>query len=143
MFDVYPQRKRIVLNVSVILLMGLVFGCIEALIVVRTLPVPSQLGLATTFAQSPDRVARVTIENHLFQPTVIELKEGEATAIFITNRDSYDHSFDIDAWDVHVKVPPYKTAVTVVKPPSAGQVEFACDVPGHRLMGMVGTLIVK
>ena len=94
----------------------------------------------TALAAAPEEVGYLTAENTSFPTGTLEVQAGKSTAIFITNKDDVGHSFDIDALDVHVDLPAGATAVALVKPETAGALEFYCSVPGHKDAGMVGTL---
>ena len=72
-----------------------------------------------------------------------ELRRGETLGIVLINHDSFPHSFDIDALNVHVQMPAHSTSVAAVAPTASGPLEFYCAVPGHREAGMVGSITVE
>lgn len=78
-----------------------------------------------------------------FTTTAVTAKTGETLGIVLINRDSFPHSFDIDALDIHVQMPAKSTSVAAVAPAAAGPLEFYCAVPGHREAGMVGSIAVE
>lgn len=96
----------------------------------------------SSVAEAPTRSALLTAENTAFAETSIEIQTGEVLGLFIVNRDGFAHSFDIDALDIHVQLPANATTAVMVKPTTAGTLEYYCAVPGHREAGMVGSLTV-
>ena len=78
-----------------------------------------------------------------FTTTALTAKTGETLGIVLINRDSFPHSFDIDALNVHVQMPAHSTSVAAVAPTASGPLEFYCAVPGHREAGMVGSITVE
>lgn len=67
---------------------------------------------------------------------------GETVALWIDNTDGAAHSFDIDAFNVHLPLTPGMGSLALFKPTQAGTYTFYCRVPGHAEAGMKGTLIV-
>lgn len=78
-----------------------------------------------------------------FGPTALAARAGETLGIVLINRDSFPHSFDIDALNIHVQLPANSTSVAAIAPITAGSLEFYCGVPGHKEAGMVGTIGVE
>lgn len=74
---------------------------------------------------------------------VVEATSGEALGLVITNQDAFDHSFDIDALNIHVRLPAKGTAAVVLKANQAGTLEYYCGVPSHKDWGMVGAPVVR
>jgi uncharacterized cupredoxin-like copper-binding protein len=62
--------------------------------------------------------------------------------LFVINKDTTGHSFDIDSLGIHAQLAPNSTTAVAVTPTGPGAVEFYCSVPGHREAGMVGTIAV-
>lgn len=75
-----------------------------------------------------------------FQPADFDVEVGRTTAVFVSNRDPVPHSFDIDALNVHVAVPPRSSVVAMVRPTISGRLPYYCAVPGHKGAGMAGIL---
>lgn len=98
---------------------------------------------ATGLAETPDVVVKIELENMRFHPQRLELEKDQPAGLFLINRDDYDHSLDIDAFDVHVTVPAKSSVVAFVQPAERGQFQIYCAVPGHESAGMVGSLTVK
>lgn len=109
-------------------------------IVILGVTVASGPPSGTTFAQPPDEILQVVMENNRFHPETIDLAAGKTTAIFLVNKDDFAHSFDIDALNVHVYVPALATVVTMVKPTAEGRMPLYCGVADHRQAGMVGAI---
>jgi uncharacterized cupredoxin-like copper-binding protein len=64
-------------------------------------------------------------------------------ALRLENSDTQRHSFDIDAFDVHVTMPINAPALALFTPNAPGTYTFYCRIPGHTEAGMTGTLIVE
>jgi uncharacterized cupredoxin-like copper-binding protein len=82
-------------------------------------------------------------QNTKFDQAQLRAKMGETVALRLENRDNLSHSFDIDAFNLHVPLPASQNGAAVFKPTQAGTYTFYCSLPGHREAGMVGTLIVS
>jgi hypothetical protein len=95
-----------------------------------------------SFAETPTKSAVLIVKDAKFVGT-IEAKPGEALGLFIANQDAFEHAFDIDALNIHVRLPAKGTAAVVVRLNTAGALEYYCGVPGHRDTGMVGELNVR
>jgi uncharacterized cupredoxin-like copper-binding protein len=100
------------------------------------------LSSSGSFAETPTRTALLNVKDAKFVGS-IEATSGEALGLFITNQDAFEHAFDIDALNIHVRLPAKGTAAVVVKPDRAGALKYYCGVPGHEGAGMVGELSVR
>jgi nitrite reductase (NO-forming) len=78
-----------------------------------------------------------------FDQAKIRAQVGETVALRLDNADSMPHSFDLDAFNVHVPMQNGKPGLALFKATKAGTYTFYCSIPGHREAGMVGTLIVE
>ena len=80
-------------------------------------------------------------QNTAYTKAPAEAKAGEATFV-LTNNDPIEHYVVIDELGVEVEAHGGETArqTTVLKP---GTYTYYCKVPGHRLAGMEGDLVVK
>jgi uncharacterized cupredoxin-like copper-binding protein len=94
-------------------------------------------------ADPPTVTGVVTAAETKFVETSLQVRNGEVLGLFVINKDSFAHSFDIDALDIHVQLPANSTTAVAIKPTAAGSLEFYCAVPGHREAGMVGTITVR
>src|SRR3990170_1407742 len=100
-------------------------------------------GGGAAIAAAPTTSATLVAEGTKFLTTSYSMSSSDVLGLFVENRDSSAHSFDIDALDIHVQVPPGATVALAVKPAKAGPIEFTCAIPGHREAGMVGTIDVR
>ena len=96
-----------------------------------------------TVSAAPTTTAVVTAENSTFDTTSLSMRSGEVLGLFLVNRDSTAHSFDIDSLGIHVPLPPNSTSAVAITPTGQGALEFYCSIPGHRDAGMVGTIFVE
>lgn len=125
---------------------GLIVAGVVGLVVgacLTSVAAASSTSVGTALSEPPATTALVTAQNTAFLETSLEAKSGEVLGVFVTNKDGFAHSFDIDALGVHVPVPADSTTFVAVKPTSAGALQFYCAVPGHKDAGMVGTIDVK
>ncbi len=67
---------------------------------------------------------------------------GETLGLVVVNHDSFAHSFDIDALNLHVQLPANASTLVAVTPTAAGALQFYCGVPGHEVT-MKGTMTVQ
>jgi len=99
-------------------------------------------GGAGTVAAPPTITGSLVMEGTAFATTSYSIGTGDVLGLFVENRDSIGHSFDIDALNVHIQVPANATVALAVEPTGPGTLEFYCAVPGHKEAGMVGTIDV-
>ena len=100
----------------------------------------SSVGIsAETLAGMPALAA----QNLKFDQDELHAKVGQIVVVQLDNRDTVSHSFDVDAFNLHVPLPASQSGAAVFKPTQAGTYRFYCSLPGHREAGMVGTLIVE
>jgi uncharacterized cupredoxin-like copper-binding protein len=78
-----------------------------------------------------------------FDQTELQARVGETVALRLENNDTQTHSFDIDAFDVHVAMPTNMPALALFTPTAPGSYTFYCRIPGHTEAGMKGMLIVE
>jgi plastocyanin len=100
------------------------------------------LGQASV-GQAPTTTGLVTVETMAFAETNLEMKDGEVLGLFVTNKDTFGHSFDVDSLGIHVELPANSTSAVALKPTGPGDLQFYCGVPGHKSAGMVGTISVE
>lgn len=96
-----------------------------------------------TVSEAPTTTAVVVAENTTFDNMSLSMRSGEALGMFLVNRDSTAHSFDIDSLGIHVQMPPNSTTAVAIAATVPGAYEYYCAVLGHRGAGMVGTLTVE
>lgn len=114
-----------------------------------------------------DRLFLISMTNFAFTPDVLEAEAGEVIEIAVQNVESVLHDFTIDRIDadlhisylggtgqhlhdgehpdadVHFVLSEPGTGVVHIKVHEPGEYIFYCTVPGHRELGMEGTLIVR
>lgn len=62
--------------------------------------------------------------------------------VSLPNSGALPHNFSIDQLEISVDLPPGETGSTTINAP-AGSYEYYCDVPGHKGVGMVGTMTAE
>ena len=118
-----------------------------------------------------DALFLVQMSSFAYTPGVLEVKVGEVVEIAIQNIDPMLHDFTIDKIDadlhisylggsgehahdgdtamvmadpdLHFPLSEPGSGVVHIKVYEPGEYVFHCSVPGHRELGMVGTLIVR
>ena len=98
---------------------------------------------ASQLAASPTTSATLVAEGTKFLPTTYSMSSSDVLGLFVENRDSITHSFDIDALDIHVQLPANATVAVAITPGQVGQLEFYCAIGGHKEAGMDGTIDVS
>jgi uncharacterized cupredoxin-like copper-binding protein len=96
-----------------------------------------------TLAGAPTASATLVAEGTKYLTTSYTMTSRDVLGLFVENRDSFAHSFDIDALGIHLQVPAGGTVAIAIKPTAAGSIQFYCAIPGHREAGMAGTIIVQ
>lgn len=76
-----------------------------------------------------------------FQPSDLKIHAGEPTALVIVNESTESHSFDVDALQIHRRVPANSTTMVMVELAADQPVPFYCGIPGHKQAGMTGRLL--
>jgi uncharacterized membrane protein YhaH (DUF805 family)/plastocyanin len=100
-------------------------------------------GGTSTVAAPPTTTATLVAEGTKYLSATYSIGTSDVMGLFVENRDSFGHSFDIDALSIHVQVPANSTVALSIKPTGAGSLEFYCAIPGHRDAGMAGTIDVR
>jgi plastocyanin len=108
--------------------------------------VATSLALVWIMTPSPNRNApegalEVEARNVAFVPDAMTAGGGQVT-VALRNRDLFWHTLTIDALNVDLKVPVgrLRSASFEARP---GTYDFYCRIPGHRTLGMEGTLTVR
>ncbi len=100
-------------------------------------------GGGTALAAAPTTAGTLVAESTRYLTANYSMSSSDVLGLFVENKDSFAHSFDIDALGIHVQVPASATVAIAIKPTGSGPLEFYCAVPGHREAGMVGTIDVR
>ena len=108
----------------------------------------SRMGLLNGLRESETAVVSSTAiqlptQDMRFGRQEIRLKVGQATTFLLNNRDFFDHSFDVDALNLHVAMPPNEETRFTFTPVQSGTYTLYCNVPGHREAGMVAMMIIE
>jgi plastocyanin len=93
-------------------------------------------------AEAPTTTGTITAQDVKFVETSVTMNDGEILGLFVINRDSIPHAFEVDSLSVHVQLPPNSTTAVAIKPSGPGTLQFYCGLGGHREAGMVGTISV-
>jgi outer membrane protein assembly factor BamB/plastocyanin len=113
---------------------------------VAATPVPASPEAASPVAASPVASPAMTLTLDLhdlrFDPTKLTIPANTDVVVKLANVGSVQHNFSIDELHISVDLDPGETTTVTINAP-AGTYEYYCNVPGHRISGMVGTLIVK
>lgn len=114
-------------------------------------------------ASEVTRIVPMEAKGFRFLPGKVIVHVGDTVRFEITNHDTIEHEFvlgDVPEQAAHEKemrampsmpmhdengvpVPPGKTSVLIWTFTHAGELEYACHVPGHYAAGMVGWIIVR
>ena len=99
-------------------------------------------GGASQLTAPPTTTAMLVAAETKYVTTSYSMASSDVLGLFVENRDSVAHTFDIDALDIHVQLPAKSTVAVAIKPTQAGQLEFYCAIGGHKAAGMDGTIDV-
>jgi hypothetical protein len=100
-------------------------------------------GGSGSVAAAPTTTATLVAEGTKYVTTSYSIGGSDVLGMFVENRDSFAHSFDVDALNLHVQIPANSTVALSIKPTGAGPLEFYCAIPGHKEAGMAGTIDVR
>ena len=77
-----------------------------------------------------------------FAPETLTVRLAEPVTIVLVNHGIVEHDVEIADFGLHLHTPPGGTLKGSFVPDKIGTFEFACEIPGHRALGMVGKLVV-
>ena len=135
----YRSQERRTPRVMVPALAALAGLCLGAILIGA---LPREAGTLV----SPEVLAglpAVTTPDFTFAQTQLTAKAGELVALRLENTHTAPHSFDVDELNVHVGAAPGEQSLVLFTPTTPGTYTYYCAVPGHRELGMEGTLIVE
>ncbi len=91
-------------------------------------------------AAASGTVLNLSIQNLAYSTRELTANNGQVT-VTVDNHDVWWHTFTIDGLNVNLSVPSSgKRQITFKAKP--GVYTYYCGIPGHRQLGMTGTLIV-
>jgi uncharacterized cupredoxin-like copper-binding protein len=117
--------------------------------------------------KKPSRTVKVTMledgKKMLFEPAIIEVRQGEQIRFVIFNEGTWNHEFmlatiaenrkhaelmkkfpDMEHDDPNAKrLAPFESGELLWKFTKRGEFEYACLIPGHLEAGMHGKVVVK
>ena len=88
------------------------------------------------------REITLTATDYAIVPETITVKLGEPVTIVLKNEGVVEHDVEVAAFGLHVHTPGGAVERGSFVPDKAGTFQFACEIPGHRELGMVGELVV-
>jgi len=84
----------------------------------------------------------VSLGDFAFEPSVIEIPADTEVTITLTNDGSAQHSFVVDALGIDSGPINGDASEAISFEAPVGDYDIVCDIPGHKELGMVGTLRV-
>jgi plastocyanin len=118
-------------RVAVVAILAAMLGAIATSVGAASAP-------GATVAGVPNRTAILTAKDKQYQSS-LETQAGQDLGLFIVNQDPVNHSFDINALNIHVRVPAKSVVAVVVTAPTPGTIQYYC----FYHVGMVGQLTVR
>ncbi len=84
----------------------------------------------------------VSMDEYSFSPAELKVNLGSMVTVKVTNTGAASHSFAISSLGVNSGLisPGGSKTVTFTAPSTAATYEIDCTVPGHKDLGMTGTL---
>ncbi|MDE1849854.1 MAG: cupredoxin domain-containing protein [Candidatus Micrarchaeota archaeon] len=105
-------------------------------------------GPTTSVTSAGQETLTLTEVEYSITPSVIYATPGESVVLHVHNAGTVDHSLSITGPGFNVTlmptlIPPGGNQTLSFTAPAAGNYTFFCPVPGHKDLGMKGTLVVK
>jgi len=114
---------------------------VAALALVVILAVAGVAAATASSATTSGNAIVISATNARFSATTLTASQGTVTVDF-TNNDLFWHTFTVPALGVDIRAPVKGSRqVSFSAPP--GRYEFFCAIPGHKQLGMRGTLIIQ
>ncbi len=138
------QKKEDNWLTSVGLILGIVVGVLLfGLVIARMGLLNGLIRGGETAVSLPPNTLIYTTKAMRFSQDELHIKAGTTFTLQLENDDTYAHSLDIDALDLHVQMAANNQATTQLTVIEPGRYTIYCAVPGHEQAGMVATLIVE
>jgi plastocyanin len=102
---------------------------------------PAVTPTTATGTDGTEQVVNVQMEDFKFVPNAITMPANTPVKFVFRNTGLALHNFSIDALKTSTDVASGATGETTITAP-AGTYQFYCDQPGHKELGMFGTLTV-
>lgn len=83
------------------------------------------------------------MDDNYFDPDALSVPVGSRVTLRFPNRGALVHNFQLDEFGVNQDVPPGENRTVIFTANRRGTYTFICNVPGHKELGMVGTLFVR
>jgi len=113
-----------------------------AALAVAVILVMAGVAAATASNTTPSAKAiMISATNARYSTTTLTANHGTVTVDF-TNNDLFWHTFTVPALGVDIRVPVKGHGQMSFNAP-AGSYEFFCAIPGHKQIGMRGTLVIN
>lgn len=120
-------------------------------------PTPSATPGPTLGGEAPVVTLKLDMRDIAYGAEELRAPAGSVFAIEFRNRGVIEHDFTIDTfagdasdfalthedYDVRVLLDRGESATLLLRVPEAGTIEFYCTIPGHREVGMEGTLVIE
>lgn len=120
-------------------------------------PSPSPTAGETLNGEAPAVTLKLDMRDIAYSAEELRAPAGSVFAIEFRNRGVIEHDFTIDTftgdasafaladeeYDVRVLLDRGESATLLLLVPQAGTIDFYCTIPGHREVGMEGTLVIE
>lgn len=116
------------------------FGIIIGVTLLLPLYASAESGLTSQPTQTEETI-EVELNDDYFNPKVITIPSGKATAILLKNKGKKEHTFTVEKLGIDVEVQPGAEKSITVIPNKPGKYQLVCRY--HAQEGMVGEVIVK
>ncbi|MDQ3411752.1 MAG: PQQ-dependent sugar dehydrogenase [Chloroflexota bacterium] len=103
---------------------------------------PAPADAVTAAATPTSGGMTVVMAEMYFEPDLIAIPADTDVRILLENRGALPHNFQVRSTDISIDVEPGATAEAVLNLPP-GRYRVICNVPGHRVAGMVGSIVVE
>lgn len=88
---------------------------------------------------------KVVMKEFKFEPDVIHIPANKPVRLLLENKGSMEHELAIlgGARELETEMKPQTTTEMMLPPITAGTYPVVCDMPGHMMAGMRGSLVVE